>query len=81
MDLFPNPASGRVTIDRITNGSAITNLGLIDAMGRTIRTVPWTGRRALELELGDIPAQVLLLRAEDASGRPIATARLIVGLN
>lgn len=76
---MPNPAADHVTVGRIGRGSTMTTLVLIDAMGRTIRSIPWNGSTPLELDLSDIPDQVLMVRAEDNTGRLIGAARLVVG--
>lgn len=77
----PNPAYEHVIVNSIERGSGIRKLVLMDATGRTIRSIYWNALAPLGLDLSDVPDQVMLLRAEDAFGRLVGTARLVVGSN
>lgn len=73
----PNPAFGQVTVGPLAEGLASVALGLSDAMGRMIRSIPWDGSAPLPVDVRDIPDQVVLLRATDRLGRLVGVARLV----
>ncbi len=67
LDVYPNPASDKVTIDY---GGNITNVTLIDMMGRELAEYPIApGSTSMTLDLTKVPEGIYLLRIEASDGR------------
>jgi hypothetical protein len=69
LSLAPNPVvdQARVTFPEAFTGT----IAVCDAQGRILRAVPVNGQRSLPLQVGDLPAGVLLLRAIGANGTTV----------
>lgn len=64
MELFPNPASERVTV----NSENMFELNLLDVSGRLLRIIPVNGTDRADIDLAGIPAGVYLVSVTSADG-------------
>jgi hypothetical protein len=63
--MFPNPASGRVTIQ---SGSNLSNLAILDITGKTIRNISGLHSREEEIDISGLNNGLYLLRITTAQG-------------
>ncbi len=77
--LFPNPATDRVTLSLPSNGFAETTLTILDLLGRQLlkqKILPGPGSGQVDISLSEIPTGIYLLRME--IGREVWQERLVV---
>ena len=79
LSVFPNPTTGRLTVDLSPVPAGQLTYDVIDLRGRSVvapQTV--TGRARTDVYLGGAPAGVYVLRCR-LDGRPYAVRRVVVG--
>ncbi|GAB3582069.1 hypothetical protein GCM10027345_25690 [Hymenobacter daeguensis] len=77
LELFPNPAHGRVTVQLpATPGTTTASLTVLDALGRTLRTQTAATNATAELDLTRLAPGLYAVRVQ--AGGATATQRLVV---
>jgi formylglycine-generating enzyme required for sulfatase activity len=79
LDVFPNPATDAITFQLAANAPALESVTLtvMDALGRTVRTLTGISGRAFRLDREQLAPGVYTFRLSDVRG-PLANGRLVV---
>lgn len=63
LSLYPNPAYDLVQIE-VTGGVGITQVRMVDAMGKAVRTMKVNGQHKVQLTLSELPRGLYLIEVE-----------------
>lgn len=73
--LYPNPAHDLLTLDLSRLATDPVSVQLIDATGRTVKQIPVSGFRTMQIETGNLPAGLYMVRV---SGQDYQYTRALV---